>query len=89
MNRRGVGSVFLVTAAFLFAIRYILAALLMPSNSGWNSNYFDMVLEESGAPLLTLCVLFLIAGLIYFIVGDFPKVVRWYTSQVKENRNEE
>ncbi|MWV43276.1 hypothetical protein GRF59_06490 [Paenibacillus sp. HJL G12] len=89
MNRRGVGAVFLATGAFLFAIRYILAALLISSQQGWDAVYYHMVLKEAGTPLLTLSVLFFIAGLVYFILGDFPKMVRWLTDQATENKAEE
>ena len=89
MNRRGAGVVFVAIAAFLFAMRYLTAAMLMPENMGLNGEYYRMVLEETGGSLLTLSILSLMVGIIYLVLVDFNKLLLKYSDQVKENRKEE
>lgn len=89
MNRRGAGVVFVAIAAFLFAMRYLTAAMLLPENVGLNGEYYRMVLEETGGSLLTLSILSLVVGIIYLVLADFKKLLLKYSDQVKENWNEE
>jgi len=89
MNRRGAGVVFVAIAAFLFAMRYLTAAMLMPENMGLNGEYYRMVLEETGGSLLTLSILSLMVGIIFLVLVDFNKLLLKYSDQVKENRKEE
>jgi len=89
MDRRGAGVAFLAIAAFLFAMRYVVVAMLVPKNAGWSLYDYHMVLHETGGLLLLLSILFFIAGLVYFILGDFPNGVRRYIDRAKENWKEQ
>ncbi|WP_339321150.1 hypothetical protein [Paenibacillus sp. FSL W8-0194] len=83
MNRRGAGVAFLAIAAFLFAMKYMVVALLLKGPWSWEE--YENTLGRAGAPLLLLSILFFIAGLIYFILGDFPTGVRRCMDRAIEN----
>lgn len=67
MNKRGTGTVFCAIAAFLFASRYIAAAIFMSNTSSWSPDFFEAGLEYVGIPLLTLSGVSLLIGIIYLI----------------------
>lgn len=70
MNKRAAGVVFVCVAAFLYASRYITAAIYMSGTVSWDAELFSSGLEYVGNPLLILSVISLIIGCIYLFFAE-------------------
>lgn len=75
MHRRSVGALFIVIAAFLYAVRYLAAAIYGSNMSSWNKELFDHLLSYVGSGPLILSWIALIVGLGLFI-PDISKVIK-------------
>jgi len=73
MGRRVVGLGFCFIAAFLYATRYISAAIFGSGVSSWDSTLFTSMLQYVGNSLTILSVIALIIGVIYLILAEFSK----------------
>lgn len=73
MNRRGTGAVFCFIAAFLFAARYISAAIFGSGVASWNRELFQAMLQYSGSTLLILSIISLVIGIVYLAAGEMEK----------------
>ncbi|MBZ9623786.1 hypothetical protein LGL55_16305 [Clostridium tagluense] len=71
MSRRGAGVSFCFIAAFLFATRYICAAIFGSNVSSWSSGLYSSMLGYIGNGLNTFAVISLIVGIIYLIASEF------------------
>ena len=71
MNNKGVGAVFCLISAILTAARYAAAAVFMSNVTAWSAELFQAGLEYVGAPLKTMAVVFLIAGIVFLVLGVF------------------
>ena len=69
MNNKGAGVVFCLIAAVLTAARYIAAAVFMSNVTTWNAELFRTGLDYVGTPLKTMAVVFLIAGIVFLVLG--------------------
>jgi len=67
MNKRAAGTIFCVISSFLFAVRYVAAAIYMSNLSTWSDELFSSGLEYVGTPLLTLSGISLVVGIIYLV----------------------
>lgn len=70
MNKRAAGVVFVCVAAFLYASRYITAAIYMSGTVSWDAELFSNGLEYVGSPLLILSIISLIIGGIYLFLAE-------------------
>lgn len=70
MNKRAAGVVFVCVAAFLYASRYIAAAIYMSGTVSWDAELFSNGLEYVGSPLLILSIISLIIGCIYLFFAE-------------------
>ena len=70
MSRRGAGVAFCSIAAFLFAIRYVTAAIFGSSVNTWNTELFGNMLKYTGNALTVLSVIALVVGVVYLIIGE-------------------
>ena len=52
MNNKGVGAIFCLISALLFAARYLAAAIFMSGTQSWDAVLFSHALSYGGAPLL-------------------------------------
>lgn len=71
MNRRGSGVVFCFIAAFLYATRYICAAIFGSNVSSWDSGLYSNMLDYVGNGLTTFAVISLIIGIIYLSAAEY------------------
>ena len=69
MNNKGVGAIFCLISAFLFAARYLAAAIFMSSTMSWDAELFSNALSYVGAPLLIASIAALIAGVVFLAAG--------------------
>jgi hypothetical protein len=65
MSRRITGSVLLGISAFLYATRYLTAAILGSSIQNWNTDLFNAMLKYVGREPILWSTIALIAGIIY------------------------
>lgn len=70
MNRRGIGVIFCLISAMLFASRYIAAAIFGSGVSSWDAELFASMLDDVGSPLLILSAIALIIGVAYIVWGE-------------------
>ena len=70
MNKRATGVLFICVAAFLYATRYISAAIYMSGTVSWNAELFSQGLEYVGSPLLILSIISLLVGCIYLFFAE-------------------
>lgn len=73
MSRRATGLGFCGIAAFLFAARYISAAIYGSNETGWNADLFSGLLQYVGSSLLVLSIISLVVGIVYLILGEIRK----------------
>lgn len=73
MSRRAAGIGFCSIAAFLYAARYISAAIFGSGVQSWNSDIFSELLRYVGNSLTILSVIALIAGIFYLILAEVRK----------------
>lgn len=73
MNRRAAGVAFVAIAAFLFATRYVTAAIFGSSVNSWSRELFHSMLRYTGNALLVMSIVALIAGVIYLVIGELQK----------------
>ena len=60
----------IVSAAILYAARYIAAALMGPGLRNWDYKLFDISYQYIGTGLTSWAIVALIAGVVAFIVGS-------------------
>jgi hypothetical protein len=70
MNRRITGTIFLAVAAFLYATRYLAAAIYGSGVTSWNLEIFRSMLSYVGNNLLILSIVFALAGLAYLVWAE-------------------
>ncbi len=70
MGRRSVGLGFCGIAAFLFAARYLGAAIYGAGNPSQSAELFNGLLRYVGSGLLVFSIISLIAGIIYLVWGE-------------------
>ncbi len=73
MNRRATGAVFCAIAAFLFAARYIAAAIFGSGVSSWDAGLFDAMMGYVGSGLTIASAVALFIGIGYLIAGEIGK----------------
>ena len=73
MNRRSAGVGFCFIAAFLFATRYVAAAIFGISVASWNSDLFREMLKYVGNSLTILSIIALIVGIVYLVLAETSK----------------
>lgn len=70
MSRRKTGALFISTAAFLYAARFIAAAIFGCGVSSWNAELFSAMLQYVGPELWYAAAAFLAVGLVYLIWAE-------------------
>jgi hypothetical protein len=73
MNKRATGVVFIAVAAFLFATRYIAAAIFGSGVRSWEAGLFDAMLEYVGPELPILSGVSLLAGVVYLVLAEVTR----------------
>jgi hypothetical protein len=74
VNRRGVGVVLIAIAAFLFAARYVTAAVYGSNTSGsWDAEVFRGLYSYVGSGLTTAAIVALVAGIAYIVFGELTE----------------
>jgi len=73
VNRRAAGVGFCFIAAFLFATRYMAAAIFSTGVASWNSNLFREMLKYMGNSLVVLSLISLIVGIVYLVLAETSK----------------
>ena len=74
MNRRGVGVVLIAVAAFLFAARYLAAAIYGSNTTGsWDAELFHGMYGYVGSGLTTAAIVALVAGIAYIVFGELTE----------------
>jgi len=73
MDRRATGVVFIAIAAFLFAMRYVAAAIFGSTVRSWEAGLFDAMLEYVGPELPILSGVSLLIGLVYLVLAEVSR----------------
>jgi hypothetical protein len=73
LSRRAAGVGFCFIAAFLFASRYISAAIYGSNVSTWSSDWFVQYLKYIGNALTYLSIVSLIIGIVYLLLAEIKK----------------
>lgn len=76
MSRRKVGVSFLAISAFLYATRFMAAAVWGSGFSTWNTKNFSALLRYVDQGLTTWSVVALVAGLVYLVWAEIGKESR-------------
>lgn len=72
MNNKGLGFGFFAVSAFLFAMRYLCAAIYTSgTQGGMSSENFGFIYEYVGPDLTTAAGIAFVAGLVYLGRGEF------------------
>ncbi|MBT3392088.1 MAG: hypothetical protein HN413_16945 [Chloroflexi bacterium] len=72
MSRRFTGVMLIFIAAFLYATRYIAAAIFGASiANNWSAELFAAMLQYVGAELVNWSMVALVAGIAYLIWAEF------------------
>ena len=69
MNNKGVGAIFCLISALLFAARYLAAAIFMSGVVSWSRELFRSGLEHVGPPLSIAAVIALVLGVAFLVWG--------------------
>jgi hypothetical protein len=70
MSRRATGAIFVAIAAFLFAIRYIVAVLYTPDIGPWSAEEFGRYLGYIDRRPWQLAAIALVIGIGYLLWGE-------------------
>lgn len=70
MNRRAAGVSFCAIAAFLFAARYITAAIFGSGASSWSDDLFTAIMSYVGGGLTLFSGISLAVGVAYLILAE-------------------
>jgi hypothetical protein len=70
MNRRAAGVVFIAIAAFLFASRYIAAAIFGSNLASWSRELFEAMLINVGDAPTQLAAISLAIGIVYLVWAE-------------------
>lgn len=73
MGRRATGMVFIGIAAFLYAVRYVSAAIYGSGTQGWSREMFSYLLDYVGTAPKTLSILALIVGILYLLWAEIGR----------------
>lgn len=74
MTRRGVGFGFCAIAAFLFATRFVRAAIFGSGVKSWDADLFRTMYQYVGSGLTTVAEVALIVGILYIVAGELTDV---------------
>lgn len=69
MNKKGVGAIFCLISAILFAARSLTAATYFSSTPSWSGEDFQRALEYIGPGLLIASIVALVLGACFLIFG--------------------
>jgi hypothetical protein len=75
VTRRGVGFGFCAVAAFLFAARYVCAAIFGSGVKSWDAGLFHAMYGYVGSGLTTAAVVSLVVGIVYLVAGELLDIV--------------
>jgi len=70
MSRRTTGTFFILTAALLYASRYLSAAIYGSNQSSWSSQLYNGLLQYVGKGLSSWAIAALIVGIIFLIWAE-------------------
>lgn len=70
MNKRGTGWGFCAIAAFLYASRYVTAAIFGSGVTSWNHQLFGSMLYYVGNRLTMLSAVALVVGIGYLLLAE-------------------
>jgi hypothetical protein len=73
MNRRGTGTVFCVIAAFLFAVRYVCAAIWGSGTASWDADLFNTMMGYVGSTVTVLSIIAALIGITYLLWAERTK----------------
>ncbi len=73
MERRATGLGFCAIAAFLYAAKYIAAAIYGSGQTTWSGELFHGLLSYVGTGLTISSVLALIVGIVYLIASEIRR----------------
>lgn len=73
MSKRTNGTVFLLTAALLFATRYVVAAIYGSGMPGWSGENFRALLQYIGPDLTIWSAVTLSLGVIYLLWAEIEE----------------
>lgn len=73
MSKRITGAFFILSAAILFAARYVSAAIHIAGLTSFDDAMFSKSLNYVGTPLFMASILCLIVGVIYLISAEFDE----------------
>lgn len=69
MNKKIIGSIFILISTILYCTRYISAAISGANAKSWSKEEFIAHLSYVPSSLMTLSIIAMIIGLAYFITG--------------------
>lgn len=67
MNKRATGTIFCVSAAIIYAMKYLVTAVFMSGVSEWSKELFENGLSYTGNNLTIISIILLIIGIVYLI----------------------
>jgi hypothetical protein len=76
VSRRGVGFGFCAVAAFLFAARFVCAAIFGSAVTSWDAEGFQAMYRYVGSGLTTAALISLVVGIVYLVAGELLDLQR-------------
>lgn len=76
MSRRTTGTILLLVAAFLFATRYVVAAIYGSGMPGWSGENFRALLQYIGPDLIIGSVVTLSLGVVYLLWAEIEEFLQ-------------
>ena len=85
MSHRAAGVSFIAIAAFLYAARYVAAALYGSGMPGWSGSLFRDLLGYVGNGPTMFAALALLIGIAYLVRAEFEKPLKRTAEQIRDN----
>ncbi|MFB4329279.1 hypothetical protein [Paenibacillus sp. CR_12] len=88
MNHKAMGMIFICISVFLYAVRYLAAAIFGSNLTSWSKEMFDSMLTYVGKGPLVLSWICLIVGILCFLG---PSIGKWNSedlNKIKKNWKE-
>jgi hypothetical protein len=73
LTRRGVGLGLIAIAAFLYAARYVSAAIFGSGVKSWDAELFRAMYGYVGSGLTTAAIIALVAGIVFIVFGELTE----------------
>ena len=88
MSRRTTGALLLAIAAFLFATRYLSAAIYGSAMNSWSMELFRNMFHNVGSGLTNWSMVTLVAGLLYLAWSEVDSIIQSRSRKKQKDKSQ-